>query len=877
MKGIKPFKLGMLTRPFQWGAEYHLGVSVISYFPFEPADELLTDMELFAGITDLLGDQPILDVGIPKSRSEYLVMGNAYPPGGQAATTCPVRVKVGAQEKRLYVVGDRFWRDGVPTEPIPFTEMDLGWARSFGGEGFEENPLGKGFAAVAMGDAELHPLPNVEAPGQMVNSLRDRPTPAGFGRVDFTWPQRRKLAGTYDNEWLETRYPGFAKDLDWRIWNMAPPDQWRDERFRPLEPLLFENLHPTKPRLTARLPNLIARCFLTKRDETGAEVFSELTLEATTVWLFPNVERGVVIYQGATPTLEDDATDVINVMIAGERPGQPRGLDHYRAVLAKRLDPTNAVEVLNDADLMPEGLTGMGGEVEKAYELTSPEGLRLKRSREKAAAEIEATREHVASLGLDPDEHGPQPLPPEDDPVSLSELPEFMKAKVEEIEKMKADADAERVVRDAETEAFFIANGLDYGAIEAEKKTVPYGPPDFKADDYRDMLRKMADDAAAAGAASDELEYYASDPEYYAILQKYEEMALDGYRIGAHFQGAAPLLSGEAASAVRLEVEQRHRAGEGFGGVDLTGADLSSMDLAGANFGGALLESVSFEGANLAGANFEGAVLAHADLTAAKVRGARFVGANLGNAKLICLDSGGEVDLSDTILWKADLTGAVLRGANLEGAVVLEADLSNADLSRARAPRVFFHRVRVDGATFTGIEARLAVFLEIDASGLDFSGAMLEEAVFLKSSAVSARFVNAQMTNFRFVESVASGADFKGAVLDKANLRGADLRMSDFSGAKLNGTDLSEARCEGSRFYRIVAKASFWMKTDLREASMVSADLFEAMLQKADLRGTDLRHSNLYGADFAQVHADTETKLEGAIQLKVRYKPVRQA
>jgi len=877
MKGIKPFKLGMLTRPFQWGQGYHLGVSVIAYFPFDPADELLTDMELFAGITDLLGDQPILDVGIPKSRSEYLVMGNAYPPGGVAAQTCPVRVKVGEQEKRLYAVGDRFWRDGVPTDPVSFTEMSLSWDRAFGGEGYEKNPLGKGFATVEMGEAEMHPLPNVELPGQMITSPRDRPEAAGFGRVDFTWPQRRKLAGTYDNAWLETRYPGFAEDLDWRIWNMAPPDQWRDERFAPMTPLLFENLHPTKPRLTAQLPNLLARCFLTKRDATGLEALEELPLEATTVWLFPNVERGVVIYQGATPTLEDDATDVVHVMIAGERPGQPRPLEHYRNVLAKRLDPTNAAETLNDGDLMPEGLTGMGGEIEKAYELTSPEGLRRKRIREKAALEIEASREHVASLGLDPDEHGAQPLPPEDDPVPLSELPAFMAAKIEEINAMKAEADAERLVRDAETEKFFDANGLDYDIIKEEKTTVPYGPPDFRADDYRGMLRKMADDAAAGGHPSDELEYYASDPEYYAILKKYEEMALDGYRVGAHLQGAAPLLSGVEASAVRLEVEQRHASGEGFAGQDLTGADLSSMDLAGANFERALLESVSFDGANLVGANFKGAVLAHADLTGAKVRDASFIGANLGSAKLICLDSGGRVDLSDTILWKADLTGAVLHGANLAGSVILEADMSNADLSRAHAPQVFFHQVRVDGATFTGMHAKLAVFLEINASGLDFSGAMLEEAVFLKSSAVSAKFVNAQMTNFRFVESVASGADFKGAVLDKANLRGADLRMCDFSGAKLNGADLSEAKCEGSRFYRIVAKSSFWMKTDLREAALVSADLFEAILQKADMRGADLRHSNLYGSDFALVHADTETKLEGAIQLKVRYKPVRQA
>ena len=876
MKGIKPFKLGLMTRPFQLGRSYHLGVSVTAYFPFRPEGALYGDMELWMAITDLLGDQPVLDVGIPKSRSEFLVAGHAFRPKGLAGPTCPVKVKVGGLEKTLYAIGDRQWRGGVPTEPAPFKQMDLSWKRAFGGEGFDKNPLGRGFAPIKdESGREVHPLPNIEAPGQLLTSMKDRPEPAGLGPVDFTWPQRKSLAGTYDKRWLDELFPGFADDMDWRIWNMAAADQQQEEPFRGDEPIYFENMHPKTPKLEARLPGIVARSFVTKRDADGVESFSEVALKLTTVWLFPHVESGVLVFQGATPTLEDDATDVKHILVAGERLGAPRTAEHYRTVLAKRLDPDNAIEVLNDDDLMPPGLTGLGPEIDRVLEMTTSENLRIKRARQRASAEIEASRANIASLGLDPDEHGAKPLDPMELPPQLHELPEYIRKKNEEIEAIKKAGDEERAVRDAATEKFFEEVGLDYDVIREERSRTTSGPPEFKADDYRDMLRRMADEAAAAGHPQDELESYASDPEWYARLQKYEEMSIEGYRMGAHMQSPYLGRTIEESAPVREWVERRHREKKSFAERDLTGVSFSGMDLEGVNFRRALLESADFENANLQGACFDGAVLAHANLTGAKIRGATFKDTNLGKAKLVCVDSGGEVDFEKAQLWGADLTGASLVGAKLEGATLLETVLRNADLSRAQINGVFFYKTELGGAKMTGVSARLAVFMEVVATEIDFGGAMLEEAVFLKCQARGAKFVNAQMTNFRFVESQAKAGDFKGAVLSKANLRGADLREADFSGAQLIGTDFGEANVEGARFYRAVAQGSNWIRANMKGAFFVSADLRDSLLQKADIRGTDFRGANLYRADFALVHSDSGTNVTDAIQLKVKFKPLR--
>ncbi len=52
MRGIKPFKLGLIARPFEWGRRYHLGVSVLGYFPFEPPDQLFADVEMWPELAE---------------------------------------------------------------------------------------------------------------------------------------------------------------------------------------------------------------------------------------------------------------------------------------------------------------------------------------------------------------------------------------------------------------------------------------------------------------------------------------------------------------------------------------------------------------------------------------------------------------------------------------------------------------------------------------------------------------------------------------------------------------------------------------------------------------------------------------------------------
>lgn len=870
MRGIKPFKLSFITRPFSWGQQHHLGIGVLAYARLGPP-ELFTDFEMWNEVSALLGKDAVLDAGLPKSRSEFLLVGSAHQPGGAPGTTCPVTVRVGDMQKRLYVIGDRFWKNQVPTEPQPFVEMPLGWQNAFGGEGFDKNPLGKGFALVK----DVRPLPNLELPGQMIKSEKDRPEPAGFGPVDFIWPQRFSLAGTYDKRWMETRFPGYAEDMDWRIWNLAPPDQQREQQLVGDEEIVCENVHPTKSKLTGRLPGLTARCWVLHQRSKTTTTFDEVGLRLTTVWLLPAIERVILVWHGAHPVYQDDGDDVKVLMIAGEKIGEPRPLAHYQAVFAKRTGENRALEVLNDPDLFPADWSGMGPDVDAQLKATTPENLLHDRQRAIAAKTIEEARAQVAALGLDPDEHGPQPLPPPEPLPPLSELGSFVDAKKKEAEQARERGEAYSKNMHARVKEFYEGAGLSYEALLEEMKDFPRGPPPFRAADERKRMQKLADDARAAGQPVPELDEYATSDERYQLWVMREDSERQMYLSRAHLQHPLLPVANEVAAERRAAALEMIRRGDSLVRVDFTGVDLRGVDLSGRDLTEAYLESANLEGALLRQCNLTRAVLARASLSAADASGALFHGANVGAAVFRGANLTG-ARFTEATLHGIDLRGADATSANFELATLETGELAGLRLQNANLRSTNILNISLANVDLRGADLTQATFYRVDISDLDLSGATMVETTFVSVRGVGARFVNANLTGFRAVEGCTlEKADMRGANLSKANFRDFNLRGSDLSGALLDGADLSGADLTDAKLYRIRARKSSWVRATLRNAFMISADLFEAILEKADIRGADMRGANLYAADFALVHGDAKTTVEGAIQDKVRYLPLR--
>jgi hypothetical protein len=174
------------------------------------------------------------DFVLTKKTTDVLVVGHARAPYDSPVEQLEVGLRVGSLQKILRVFGDRRWRGGEPTDPLPFVVMPLVYERAFGGVDRHSptpekdwdwrNPVGCGYAVNTAHLAD-QAVPNIEDPTRPIRLWKDRPAPAGFGPVASHWQPRAALAGTYDQEWERTRQPLLPDDCDDQFFQCAPLDQ----------------------------------------------------------------------------------------------------------------------------------------------------------------------------------------------------------------------------------------------------------------------------------------------------------------------------------------------------------------------------------------------------------------------------------------------------------------------------------------------------------------------------------------------------------------------------------------------------------------------------------------------------------------------------
>lgn len=877
MKIIKPQRLSLLTRVFEDDGQAYLVLTAMGMFPFSEPRRFLHEVVLWKTAAEQLGRDAVLDAGMSKQRGEVLVAGSAIPVGGPAPGT-GVRVKIGTVDKKLYVLGDRSWKTAGFSDPVPFTEMPVTWERAFGGEGFARNPLGKGFKVLDVDGRKVRPLPNIEDPDHLVKSPGDRPEPAGLGPLDQTWPQRMELAGTYDEEWYKTRFPGFAKDFRWEFWNTAPKNQRIEGHFRLDEPFLVEGMSRHRRTLESRLPGAAARLFLVKEREGGGEDFVEATTRLDTVWLLPNIECGIVIFRGVLPVAEDDAADVKHIIAAFEDPAAPRDPDHYRAVLAKRTDKDRGpLHAMIDTDLMPpwkiEGASPDEDWNDMAR-LVETEGLREAFLRRKADKELAAARERYVAMGLDPadfDRRLPPPLPPP--PKDPTEIPDYLDRAMALVDEARRDAKIKEAEVLARARAACEELGLDFDALVEQRKKQGGGPPKVRAEAQIEHMRDMIELGKNAGSDVSEIEAKVEDPAFVAMLRDAEARLLETYRRFAHFFPAAEPLSPEASEALRARVVSAKKHGESFAGYDLTGADLSGLDLGGLDLSEALLERADLTGCILTGAKLGRATLARATLTGATLTGADLKGANFGaaDARDVKLD---DADLREAVLYQADLRGASLQRARIDGIQLLETKLGGVDLSGVHAERVMFLEADLTGARFVECHMDSVMFVKSNLTGANFTKARLPKTCFVTAQCDGASFLEANLEGTRFALNTSlKGCDMRGAQLGQTLLRGCAMAGADLSGARADDCDFSEADLEGAKLYRTSAARSLFVRTNLTRADMKSTNLMYAVLQKTRLHGADLRGANLFRADLAKVRGDKTTRFDDSYRVQIRVVP----
>lgn len=347
---IKPRTLGLLTKVERQPPGASLIVSAFAMFDLADPNpyRLEGDQGLWLLVAKEMPRGAVFDICMPKPAAEVLIAGHAAGPHEQPVQRMMLGWAIGGHMKQLLVTGDRYWhavKGGfVPTEPTPFLQMPLDPTRVFGGPGHAFSPTGTGYAAERrIAGGELVALPNVEIPDQAIRYIGDMPRPARFGPLAPDSKERRQYAGTYDGEWLKTRAPALAADVDPRLFMFAPFDQRLPDFLAGDEPYALLNFAADAPEIRARLPGFRVRCFVgwTDRDKP----VTELATRIDTLWLFAGARRGVLVYRAAVPVEDIEGADVSDIMVAYERAdGERRSTGHYLDTRRLRLDPEQAIK-----------------------------------------------------------------------------------------------------------------------------------------------------------------------------------------------------------------------------------------------------------------------------------------------------------------------------------------------------------------------------------------------------------------------------------------------------------------------------------------------------------------------------------------------------
>lgn len=879
MRTIKPIRLGVLHRVLELGRKPHLIVTVLTAtrlrLPGAGQKELIPEFAIWKLVEKSLGTGSILDEGYSKPAGELVVHGHFHAPpstraDGKAEPVSFVGVEIARDgkklvDKRLAILGRREWRAGLPTHPEPLTTLRLDWAHAFGGADFAANPSGMGMKPKDASAPWL--LPQIEDPKHLIVAPGDRPRPAGFGPLDLGSVERRELAGSYGGDYLETRFPGPAADMDPRFFHTAREDQRIEGFFRGGEQLVFTHMHPTEARLEGVLHPLVGRAFLERGAGTG---LVDVPLRIDTLIALPGDDVLVAVHRAMVPVAEDDASDVTTLLIAAEDPSMPRTVAHYQDVMRRRTDREKhgAIWTLQDEDLMPQREAGWGSARMPEDDLTlvaKTDDLQQKRAAAGRRRLVSRKRAELATAGGDPEllplEDTEAPPPGIEDVGAfvsyLDALPARMEQQQARGEERRRDLE-EQGRREAERQ------GRDWDADLAAVRREASGPPKHPRQMFERMRAQFPEGQRAVF----------DDPMFIRLAEEQYKQLLEAYRLFAHLRDPAPSLDADASAAVRTRLtEARAASSRSLDDVNATGADLSRLDLSGMDLSSAFLEGADLTETNLEGANLGNAVLARAKLHRTRLSGANLEGANLGDITFTDVDASG-ANLKRAVLARCRVEKASFAGADLADVSLLESVFGEVDFSRATLPRIAFLKLDLKAARFAGADLEKAQFIECDLTGVDFTEAKLDSATMVKTRLDGACFVRASLIKSAWPSEVtATKVNLSGARIERACLRGVNLQHADLTGATLTQCDLGGADLTDARLLEADARGSLFIRANLTRVNARGASFFEAILTNAILAGADLSKANMFRAILSRARGDDATRFTGAHVEVVLHEP----
>jgi uncharacterized protein YjbI with pentapeptide repeats len=654
------------------------------------------------------------DYAVLKPRADVTLAGSVHPLDAQARRA-EVRFAFGDEEsgfdRRLAIFGERrlepHTTGDVITKPEPFECLALRYEHAFGGEGYGPNPVGRGYVEPAppaereAGEVAPPPvlaMPLVEAPDARMESRADRPAPAGFGPIALGWEPRCSALGTFDEAWLEDRWPFFPADFDPSFFQHAPQGQ-QLPYLHGNEPFRIEGMHAQHPVLEGKLPRLRARLCAQARAAEPREGFREHPLALDTVHFDVDAMRVDLVWRAQLEVQDTEASELAALFVTAEpleeEPATQDALFTRFLLLHGKPKAPAGVEAANDAAVLPE----VDADLAQAAQ-----------QRELALATVPEPAALV----------GPQSVPA----VAGPNPSERAAAGRREVERRLAEGGslagarlAEADLSDLDLSRQNLAGANLIGARLCGTK--------LRGSDLSQAQLSRADLSNAD-----------------LTTAKLDRADLTGARL----DGA--LL--EAASLVRTVFDGTKGGDCCFINAQAGAASFVGAELPRARFAGAALDGADFSDGQL-----EAAVLDGASLRDAKFYDARAVGSSWVACDLTDLRAEGAV-LDGARLHEARAAGSMWEGAVLDdtrfdGATLDEASFVGASAQRAsyrgaRLKGARFKKASLQDALFTDANLMKASFASADLTRADFSGANLHGVESWRATLDDVRLAGALLT-----------------------------------------------------------------------------------------------------------------------------------
>lgn len=870
MRVIKPNRLSGLTRPYRYLKQDHLAITAYAMVDFSSGFSLVDEQQLWG----LFGEESVkvfgaeaLDFGIPKPRPEIIL--NAYGFGKYAVNgRTAVSVSVNNVRKDLWVTGERYWSDGKPSEPLPFDRIPICWKNAFGGEGYLENPHGKGFRKTGVDGMQVRFLPNIEDPASPVVLEGQRHVPAGYAAIPIEYPGRNRMMGTYDEKWRVNEFPGFARDIDWEYFNQSPPRQ-RLNRLDAGDEVTFTHLHPEKPLLVTTIPALVVKAFL-RRTKTAARqsgFLEDVALRLTTYWAFPHLERAILIYQGAAPIEEDDASDISHILYAAEHAGAPRAPQYYEDIFHKRVDPqTSGLHALLDAQLIDARF--MDTLAREEIELSPLLRNKLGKLEKELAPSLARAKEDEASAGraaqiqaelawLERSRNGK---------VAREDLIEDMLKK--QLAQKDTLKDAKRRLRESrqalagksddvppsmkDERAAFLKESrqslLDSLREAAERRAVPSAPGIADGGAAQDALRQLR-----LKQAEQFEELLARAPAGKAARRDYSGRPRTLHRIfGLQQRVAEPLPEGCEGYDLRDFVA----TGASYAGWDVSGLTLRDSRITGCDFGRSRMARGDFERVVFQGCDFSSADWSQAHFTQCQFIDCRLPNVASDKARfedcrfLRC-------DLAQWMHFRITMLGCTFERCRFVNFAYMRARLEQLEFKDCHFLRHAFIKARIEGFSMESCHIDSMTFVEMK----PMTGLRVRQCQASKVNLAP----GSTLDDFEISHSTFSASSFRRVSLSTGSIVASDLSHCDFSESSLRGVSL-----DGSFF-----KRSLFIRADLSQARIANSDFSEAQMKSADLAGTQMRHVSFFSADLARIKLDASTVQQDMLITRSNVYPLR--